>query len=353
MEAEPAWPEKPYAYLSPWKSTNDVAFLSYLLKNGIKVRYAQRPFSTDKKNYGAGTLIITRAGNEKQKDFDFMVRRGLHEFGRDAEAVMTGWVSKGNDFGSSKVGFLKSPKVALVSGPGVSSLNFGAIWHFFEQQIAYPVNVLDSSYFNSIDLSVFDVLILPSGNYRRLLTEDMMQRLDTWVRNGGKLVVIGSGIARFADSEQFEIERYGSDEEKKKAEELKKEKRKESQLRTYNDEERYNISDYITGSIFRASLDNTNPLGFGYGDHYYTLKVSGDRYAYLDNGYNVSVIADTDARVSGFVGSNAKSAVEESLVYGVEKKGRGSVVYLVDDPLFRSFWENGKLLFSNAIFMVD
>ena len=28
------------------------------------------------------------------------------------------------------------------------------------------------------------------------------------------------------------------------------------------------------------------------------------------------------------------------------------VVYLVDDPLFRSFWQNGKLLFSNAVFMV-
>jgi len=24
----------------------------------------------------------------------------------------------------------------------------------------------------------------------------------------------------------------------------------------------------------------------------------------------------------------------------------------VDDPIFRSFWENGKLLFSNAVFMV-
>ena len=32
--------------------------------------------------------------------------------------------------------------------------------------------------------------------------------------------------------------------------------------------------------------------------------------------------------------------------------GRGSVIYMVDDPLFRSFWENGKLLFSNAVFIV-
>ena len=44
--------------------------------------------------------------------------------------------------------------------------------------------------------------------------------------------------------------------------------------------------------------------------------------------------------------------LEKSLVYGVEQKGKGTLVYLVDDPLFRSFWENGKLLFSNAVFMV-
>jgi hypothetical protein len=27
-------------------------------------------------------------------------------------------------------------------------------------------------------------------------------------------------------------------------------------------------------------------------------------------------------------------------------------VYMADDPLFRSFWENGKLLFCNAVFLV-
>jgi len=26
---------------------------------------------------------------------------------------------------------------------------------------------------------------------------------------------------------------------------------------------------------------------------------------------------------------------------------------MVDNPLFRGFWENGKLFFANALFMVD
>ena len=39
-------------------------------------------------------------------------------------------------------------------------------------------------------------------------------------------------------------------------------------------------------------------------------------------------------------------------MFGVEQKGRGNVVYMIDNPLFRTFWESGKMMFSNAVFMV-
>ena len=39
-------------------------------------------------------------------------------------------------------------------------------------------------------------------------------------------------------------------------------------------------------------------------------------------------------------------------VFGVENMGRGRVIYLADNPLFRAFWYNGKLLFGNAVFIV-
>jgi hypothetical protein len=55
---------------------------------------------------------------------------------------------------------------------------------------------------------------------------------------------------------------------------------------------------------------------------------------------------------AGFAGFQSKQKINNGMLLGVQSLGRGSVVYLVDDPLFRSFWENGKLLFSNAVFMV-
>ena len=73
--------------------------------------------------------------------------------------------------------------------------------------------------------------------------------------------------------------------------------------------------------------------------------------AYLKSN-NVGIIVSKDDLLSGFSGQYAREDVAETLVFGVENKGRGQVVYFVDDPLFRAFWQNGKLLISNAIFFV-
>jgi len=36
----------------------------------------------------------------------------------------------------------------------------------------------------------------------------------------------------------------------------------------------------------------------------------------------------------------------------VLEMGSGEIVFFADDPIFRSFWENGKLMLANAIFLV-
>ena len=99
-------------------------------------------------------------------------------------------------------------------------------------------------------------------------------------------------------------------------------------------------------------MDPSHPLGFGYSHEYFTLKRSAARYAYLSDGWNVSVIEKKHALVSGFAGYEAIDKMNKSLVFGVQEIGGGQIVYMVDNPLFRDFWENGKLLFANAVFLV-
>jgi hypothetical protein len=50
------------------------------------------------------------------------------------------------------------------------------------------------------------------------------------------------------------------------------------------------------------------------------------------------------------VGSETKENLNKNLIFGVEERGRGQVVYFADNPLFRAFWQNGKLFVANAVF---
>ena len=108
----------------------------------------------------------------------------------------------------------------------------------------------------------------------------------------------------------------------------------------------------ITGAIFKVKVDNTHPMAYGYGEDYYTLKLGSDAYEYLASG-NAAYLENQTRPVAGFAGSQAQKAIGKTLVFGVEGHGGGQVVYMVDNPLFRGFWENGKLFFANAIFMVN
>jgi len=344
---------KPYAYLSKWNSTDDVTFLGYLIKNNIKVRFSKVPFSVEGKNYKAGSLVITRRGNEKLgAKFDEIIQEATKKFNRNVYGASTGFVSSGKDFGSSSVAYLKPPKIALLSGDGVSSLSFGSIWHFFEQQIKYPVTVLDTDYFSSVNLAKYNVLILPNGWYRSVLDKATMKKVKDWVQAGGRLIAIDRALSTFANSKEFSLSNFKDDDEKKESEKSAKALKEKLELEAYDNLERKSVSNLITGSVFKATMDNTHPLGFGFDKQYQTLRLNGNRYAYLKNGVNVSVIKSKNDQISGFAGANALNNIDRSLVFGVESKGRGEIIYLADDPLFRSFWENGKLVFCNAVFFV-
>ncbi len=342
--------DKAYAFLTKWESLNDVKWLSYLLKQGVLVRFATERFQIGQNSFDPGTLIITKRGNEHLGDnFENLIQNAASMFERKIYPAKTGFVSKGKDFGSGSVRYLRQPKIAILSGKSISSLAFGEIWHFFEQQIDFPVTVLDTKYFSSVDLSSYDVLILPSGAYGSLISEDKRNELASWVKFGGKLVVMESALNAFIDKKPFGLKAYASSVEK---EEIENATKSSDELSRFGDRERDAIKDAIFGSIFKTKLDNSHPLAFGYDNHYFTLKRSSRRLAFLAEDWNVSTIENKGDNVSGFSGSNALNKVNRSLVYGVEDMGRGSIVYMNDNPLFRSFWQNGKLLFSNAVFLV-
>lgn len=339
--------EKPYAYLAKWNSFSELKFLTALFKKGIKARSAAKPFEIENMSFNEGTLVITRTGNERLGDnFDKIVKEEAERLGVNLSSVSTGMSTKGSDFGSDNVAYLKPPKVAILSGDGISPTSFGATWHFFDKQIEYPATILGESYFSNTDLSKFDVLILTDGSYGKILEDKTLSKVKDFVRAGGKLIAIQGALNSLAGKDGFDLKH--KEEDKKKDENKNKENDK---LKIYANAERESVTNETPGSIYKLTMDNTNPLAFGYDKNYFTLVLESSDYQYLENGWNVGVIKEK-ANVAGFVGSQAQVKLTNSLIFGIQDLGRGQIIYLANDPLFRGFWQNGKLLFGNAVFVV-
>jgi hypothetical protein len=186
---------------------------------------------------------------------------------------------------------------------------------------------------------------MPSGNYSELLNETGMKKLQDWIKAGGKVIAIDRALTAFADKEGFALKRNKVDEDK--------DKEQPDNLVPYASRERDHAKRLITGAIFKSKVDNTHPMAFGYPDNYFSLKLGSSTYKLLDKGYNVAYLEDNPKSVSGFAGSEALKTLGKTLVFGEERMGSGSLIYMVDNTLFRSFWENGKLFLVNAIFFVN
>jgi len=325
-----------YAYIIEYNSFKDGQLLAGLLKNGIKVRSAQKNFSFNGKNHNKGSLIVIRKGNENK--IGNMLKM-VGQSGSTITPVSSGFMDAGVDFGSDKNRLLNAPRVAMLTGEGVSSTAAGEVWHLFDQELDYPIHLINANTIGNESLKDIDVIILPDGNYKILA--DKESNLKNWVRDGGKLIAIENAVTQMASGD-WGIKSKKENEESKDA--------SYADLKRYENRERESVSSNIPGAIYKLNIDDSHPLAFGYTD-YYSLKMNANVFEFSKDGWNVGVIKQENA-LSGFVGNAIKSKIKDGTVIGVQDYGQGKIVYFADNPIFRCFWENGKLLIANAVFLV-
>ena len=330
-----------YGYVSKWNSMDDAQFLAELLKNDFRVRFTEKPFSSNNKKFERGSLIITKGDNKHIEKMVSKLNSIAQEHAQTLTEINTGFSQTTPDIGSPDIKLVNKQNVAILSGDGTNSLSYGEIWHFFEQQLHYPLTSINTNDFSKTNLDKYNVLILPNGYYGKVLTENNMKTLKDWVSSGGKVIAIDGALRSFAGKDGFSLKTKDSEDTEKK-----------DNLIPYADREREFSNHLITGAIFKAKVDKTHPMAFGYNDHYFTLKMGSTAYGLLESGYNVAYLNESKV-YSGFAGKNALKQLDKTLVFGEERMGSGSIIYMVDNTLFRSFWENGKLFLVNAVFMVN
>jgi hypothetical protein len=334
-----------YGYAIPWQGVASASLVGKLLQQGYKLRYAETPFTVEGKSFRAGTVLLLKTANERWGSALFTnAQRLADQYRVLMHSLSTGLVEKGFDFGSDRVRPLSAPRVALLTGEGASSTAVGEIWHFFDQQLGYPLTLLNTSSFSASDLKEFDVLILADGRYRSLDSKDAQETLKSWISQGGKLVAFEGAVAQLAKGD------FGIKPKKKSESADKKENDPYASLSVFADRERDYLSSFTPGAVWKVALDTTHPLAFGFGPTFYTLKMDDNVYEFIsEEGWNVGVIKQ-DPPLAGFVGSKLRPHIKDALSIGQLPVGRGSVTVFTDDILFRSFWESGKLMLCNAVF---
>ena len=342
-------PQKVYAFHIPWNNRISAQVLSVLHQNDIKVRSAMNKAIFGDVTVEPGGLLVTKADNPKVADFEKTIS-DLIKIKTDYNYINTGFSSNAKDVGSENFNLLKAPKVVLLSGKGVSSTEFGAAWFYMQETINYPVSVVEVNSFNRLKLMDYNTLILADGDYT--FSEEQQNKIGDWIKNGGKVIAMNGALSLFDVKEGYALSPFANDDDKLSAEKAKDSVALKERFLDFHATERREISKSIPGAIIENVLNKTHPLSFGLGDKYFSLKTDSNHYSLLKNAVNVAYVPK-DYKSYGFIGSQVKKKLNNTVSFAVERKGDGTIVYMVDNPLFRGFWENGIVLFNNALFLLN
>lgn len=341
--------DRAYAYYVPWNGRASARILGMLFKNNIKVRSARKASAFRGVKVSPGDLVVLKGDNPQLGDFEGTMGVLLMDK-PDHEVIESGYSVSGGDLGGEYYPLLEAPKVLLLAGSGISPTDFGQAWFYMEEMADYPVSIVDLQNFGNIDMAQFNTIILPDGWYD--LTEEHKKKLDNFISAGGKVIAIAGALNIFEDRPGYSLTRFATEAEKQLEEQQQDDEVLKARFLEYQTAERRAISAAVPGAIVENVLDRTHPLSYGLGERYFSLKTTDSRYQLLKNAWNVAYVP-AGYKNFGFIGRSLKKKLENTVTFAVEQKGDGIIIYMVDNPLFRGFWENGNLLFSNALFLVD
>ncbi len=330
----------PYAWCVHWASPAEARFLARLLERGVRVRYALQPFSIADQSYAPGALVINRADNlPLSAELDGIIQEVARAANVEARPIFSGWADKGRDLGSDNFVVINRPEVALIYGDEADDNAFGHLWYLFEQDLDYPITPIAFNRLPRVRLSDYNVIIFPNGSYN--LSESTLKTLQEWMRQGGRLITVEGAVKAFADKEGFGLK-------------IRPEPKKDTtgtllSNRPYQSRERERISEQVSGAIVQTEVDATHPLAFGLQGRYFSLKNSNYCYE-LEAGAHAPVRLGETFASRGFIGSRIRPRLKNTPIVATQRMGEGQAIFFVDDPVFRCFWEQGKMLLYNALF---
>ncbi|HEX8695999.1 MAG TPA: M14 metallopeptidase family protein [Longimicrobium sp.] len=334
--AERPAPAPGYGYLVAPGEGASAAVLRFMEAGG-RARVLVKPSTFGGRRFPAGTWFIPARGNDSLQAR--ATRAGLGPF---AAVAATGLSENGIDLGSENVLPVKAPRVALVSGDGVSATSFGSMWFYLERELGLRLDVVQGSDLASVDLSEYDVIVLPDASPRALRGAD--EALKGWIQKGGRLVAVGGGAAAVAALAEV------------KTRESPRDSSRDRFLAGREEREKQEWRQEVPGTIVPVTLDPAHPLAFGAGldaapERTFVLHQGNRIFEPAEGVESVAYFPRDLSRISGVISPENLRNLGQGAWLVTKRMGQGSVVLFADDPLFRLFWRSTQPLLVNAILL--
>lgn len=336
-----------YGYLIKWNELLAPAALYKLQMKGLTARVATQKFTMSlngtSETFDYGAIFVSATQNERSSEEVYhTIQQAIAGTSVNVYAVKSGMAASGIDLGSGSFAPVKTPSVMMFGGTGVTALDAGEIWHLLDQRMNMPVSIVDVDRFNTIEASKYNVIIMPSGNYRNL-DKPSQDKLRSWISNGGTLIATEDATRWLAQN--------GFTKVLFKTDSLKRDSTKVLPYHLRSDEQRARD---MTGSIFEAKLDLSHPICYGYSQTTVSIFKSNTLFMDKNNGYYDAPVVYTEAPLqSGYLFRGYKNVVKNNAAINIDQLGRGKVISMVDNLNFRAFWLGTAKLFMNSIYFGD
>ncbi|WP_298546737.1 M14 family metallopeptidase [uncultured Aquimarina sp.] len=328
-----------YAYLMEWHEYYTPAVLYKILHKGLRAKVGMKPFSIENKSYDYGTIMIP-IQNQKlsAEDIHSFLQKLASENHVDITGVATG-LTTGIDLGSTQFRALTLPKIALLTGAGITPYDAGEIWHLMDQRYNIPITKLNTDYLERRNLSGYTHIILPNS-WNQTMGKNVIDKLKTWIRNGGTLIGYRNAAQFFKNNELMKIEFS----------------KPENDAKNISFEQRRDFfgAQVIGGAIFQAKTDRSHPINFGYKNDKIamfrntTLFIKADKQSYSN-----PIQYTKSPLLSGYISKKNLDSLSSTVPFRHQSLGRGNTILFTDNTNFRAFWYGTNKLLMNAIFFSD
>tara|TARA_R110000744_G_scaffold160684_2_gene277003 strand:+ start:4420 stop:7119 length:2700 start_codon:yes stop_codon:yes gene_type:complete len=353
------------AYLVSWGDMAAGRFLTAALQQNITLKSADKAFTLeDNQQFTAGTLIIEKRSNDD--DLAAKIISIAKNTGAQVQGVNSSWVTQGPSFGSSNTVTMSAPKIAMAWDNPVSSLSAGNTRFVIERQFNYPVTAIRTLTLKSADLSNYQVLILPSGDYKELLGVNGADNIKQWVKRGGVLITLGRAtqFAAEHDIALLDVKRERAfkvkeEDTSKTAKELEGESMVDGQLFANKSalvsasENTKESPDFVAGVLANIEVDQEHWLTAGVHKSLTAIAYGSDIYApiKLASGKNLAWFSDAEnVLASGYLWAENKKQLAYKPYLIHQPMGRGMVIAFTQEPTTRAYLDGLNVMLMNTIF---